>query len=109
MHNQPNTPPIHHNGKVLPNARKKFSVLMDISKALQITFTLLLGAGIDDAIILPNSVATPINALTVPSAISPPFSDDKIIAGKAALYMDAIRFIQARNRIKSKIPLFCFK
>ncbi len=109
MHNQPKIPPIHHNGRVLPKARKKFSVLIAISKVLQITLTLLLGVGIIDAITLPISVAAPINAFTVPSAVSPPLSFDNIIAGNAALYIDAIRFIQAKKSIKSKIPLFCFK
>lgn len=84
-------------------------MLIDISKALQITLTLLLGAGIKEAAMLPISVATPINVFTVPSAISPPLSFDNIIAGKAALYMDAIKFIQAKKSIKSKIPLFFFR
>ena len=67
-------------------AKKKFSVLIENKSALQITRALLLGVGKIDTIVLPTKVATPITVLTIPRATSPPFSFERIIAGKAALY-----------------------
>jgi hypothetical protein len=106
---QPKTAPIDHMGVDRPNAKKKFSVLIENKSALQITFTLFLGCGKTETIILPTKVAIPTAALTIPSDISPPLSLDNIIAGKAALYIEAIRLIDAKNKIKSNIPLFAFR
>jgi hypothetical protein len=53
---------------------------------------------------LPNIVAIPVTVLTMPSANSPPPTRESIIAGRAALKMEAVKLITAKNRIKSKIP-----
>jgi len=99
----------HHIGAVLPKARMKFSVLMEKSSELQITRVLLLGGGRTVTKRLPTIVAIPVTMLTIPRDNSPPPARESIIAGNAALNMDAVKLIIARNRIKSRIPRFSFK
>ena len=82
---QPNAAPTHHTGSVCPNARKKFSVLMEIRSVLQITRTRLLGAGEKVEITLPISMVMPVTALITPSENSLPPLRDSSIAGRAAL------------------------
>ena len=53
---QPRNPPIHQTSGVLPKASRKFSVLMENNRQLQITRTLLLGVFINDAKTLPAKV-----------------------------------------------------
>ena len=105
---QPKTAPTSQTGTDLPKARKKFSVLIEINSVLQIMRTRLFGAGIDEAITLPRSSAIPVAVLTIPSAASPPPSLERSMAGNAALYIDAVKLIAARNRIKPRMPRLCF-
>lgn len=58
---------------------------------------------------LPASIAMPTKVLTHPSALSPPFSRGIISAGSIASYIDAIRFIAARNNISHNMPRFVFR
>ena len=103
---QPRNAPKHQTGKLPPKARKKFSVLMDSIRQIQMALTRPLGVFISDARTLPTKEVMPITALTTPMASSPAFGFDSIMAGKAALYMDATRLMAARNRIRWKIPRF---
>lgn len=75
-------------------------MLIENKSALQITLTLLFGDGNIETITLPTNVAIPTVAFTMPRPTSPPLLFDRIIAGNAALYMDAIKFIAAKNKIK---------
>ena len=109
MQIQPKAAPIHQMGIERPKARKKFSVLMEISNVLHIIATRLFGAGSTEVIILPASNATPVTAFTIPSATSPPPTLERIIAGNAALYTEAIKLMAAKNKIKSKIHLLFFR
>lgn len=95
----PSTAPVHHRSGVCPNARKKFSVLIENSRERHITLLLLLGFGMSVAIMLPISVATPTQVLTAPSASVPPPFRDSTIAGRTASYIDATRFIADRYMI----------
>ena len=58
-------------------------------------------------IILPTSIAIPETPFTYPYAFSPPTFKRR--AGKAALNTDAVKFIAAKNNIKSSIPLLFLK
>lgn len=99
---QPRNAPIHHMTVLSPKASRKFYVLMEISRQLQITLILLFGFGNTVAATLPISVATPTQLFTIPYAVSPAF--EIISAGSAALYIDAIRLIADKNRISQRIP-----
>ena len=101
--------PAHQTQGCLPKARKKFSVHMAISRELQITRTLFLGGWQKETSRLPARLAAPVQAFTIPSAILlPPFLE-RIMAGSAALYMDAVKLMAARNRIRFRIPRFLFR
>jgi hypothetical protein len=105
----PSTAPKHHTGVLLPKAKIKFSVLMENSRELRITRTRLFGSGNPVTRILPNMVAIPVTVLIMPKAISPPPVRDSIIAGKAALKMDAVKLMTAKSRIRSRIPRLLFR
>ncbi len=45
INSHPRTAPVHHTGRFCPKARRKFSVLMEKRRELQIALTRLLGAG----------------------------------------------------------------
>ena len=100
----PRNPPIHQIRGVCPNARRKFSVLMEKSRQLHITRTLLFGFFTNDARILPAKVVSPITAFTIPRVFSLPPILENIIYGNAASYTDATRLIAAKNIIRPKIP-----
>ena len=81
---QPRNPPMHQIKGVLPNAKRKFSVLMENSRQLQITRIRLFGSFMKKAKMLPVNVDIPITAFTSPNTFSlPPFLDN-IMAGNAA-------------------------
>lgn len=84
MFSQPKTAPIHQMTGVLPNARRKFSVLIEINNEVQIALTLFFGAGISVVMILPANAAIPTQVLIAPKTVSPPLFFESIIAGSAA-------------------------
>ena len=103
---QPSTAPAHHTGTLRPRARIRFSVLMDSSRLLQITRTRLRGGGRTVTAKLPARWASPVHSCTAPSARSPPPGRERSRAGRAALYMLAMRLMQAKNRMRSSTPRF---
>lgn len=105
----PKNAPIHQTGTLFPNARKKFSVLIASRRELQIIRTRLLGDGISDTSMLPPTIARPDTALTIPSADSLPELLDRTIAGSAASKTEAVKFIAAKNSMRSKIPRLCLR
>ena len=105
----PRKTPIHQTGTVLPKARKKFSVLIERSSVLQIILTRLFGAGNNDDMMLPTINVRPVTVFITPSATSPLPLLDNSIAGNAALYIDADKFIAAKKRMRFNIPRFSFK
>lgn len=85
MEIHPSTAATHQTGSECPSASRKFSVLIENSRALQITRTRLFGAGSSETSKLPASMASPAQVFTAPSAPSPPFGRESSMAGSAAL------------------------
>jgi hypothetical protein len=106
---QPSIAPILQTGTFLPNAKIKFSVPIENIKALQIVATLLFGFFPNVINRLPRIFATPVTVLTIPRAALPPPLLDNSIAGKAALYIEAVKLIAAKNKINWRMPLLIFR
>ena len=82
---------------------------MEKNRERQIAFTRLFGAGRKVTIILPITFAAPVHVLTSARAVSLPPFRERSMAGRAALYIEAIRLMPARKRIRSRIPRFSFR
>ena len=104
MHTQPSSAPRHQMSGVRPSASSRFSVLMAKSSESWMTRTRLRGAPRSEVNTPPSSVATPVQALTQPRAVSPPPGREIAIAGSAALYMEAMRLMAERKRIRCRTP-----
>ena len=71
-----------------------------------ITRTRLLGAGARETAALPTRLASPAQVFTSPRAISPPPARGRRRAGRAALYIEAVRLMAARKRMRWSTPRF---